>query len=394
MLNPLKRSVTAINFEGQKKLSTDVVYDPEPFPYRTKKYGLIQRMYDYTTSRLNENSRIICVEGPPFVGKTEFAKHLSKEFDLHYMPPITQEELFCNARGFDMRKLNEIFEGQYPQNILHDLNDFYNEPDPKQMMRFGRTQIEYFLVKLVHYFEACNHLLATGQGVVMENSVWSDNVYTKLLHKKGYFTKPGMKYYNRLTQQALWDIWRPHLIVHLDAPTSTIMENMRKKEPSLANSPVFTESYVSDLQKIYKHDYLPMMFEHSEVLSYDITDMPDIDLVMLDLEKMDLIALVNDSEKRFKDWRQKKEEDYSEFRARLNVHDVLDARLNTPEPVIDCPELVVDGPSAEFYNEIIRRMPEFHYPEEFLYNPDGTEKQTKEAQAIFSQSLLAPAQLA
>ena len=163
LLNPLKRAVTAINFEGQKKLSTDVVYDPEPFPYKTKQYGLIQRLYDYTTSRLNDNSRIICVEGPPFVGKTEFAKYLAKEFDLHYMPAGTQEDIFVNEKGFDLRKLNEIFDGNHPQLVLKDLNDFYNEPDPKQMMRFGKTQIDWFLVKLVKYFEACNHMLATGK---------------------------------------------------------------------------------------------------------------------------------------------------------------------------------------------------------------------------------------
>lgn len=47
---------------------------PNPFPYKTDKYGFIQAVLDKTTYRFDDNSKIIVVDGPIAVGKTEFAK--------------------------------------------------------------------------------------------------------------------------------------------------------------------------------------------------------------------------------------------------------------------------------------------------------------------------------
>lgn len=47
---------------------------PNPFPYKDTPYGFFQSLIDSTTHRIDENSKIIVVDGPMAVGKTKFAK--------------------------------------------------------------------------------------------------------------------------------------------------------------------------------------------------------------------------------------------------------------------------------------------------------------------------------
>jgi len=49
------------------------------------------------------------VEGNVGVGKTEFARHLAKEFDLKFIPPTIDSQCFINpAYNYDTRGIDSL----------------------------------------------------------------------------------------------------------------------------------------------------------------------------------------------------------------------------------------------------------------------------------------------
>lgn len=61
---------------------------------------------DGTTKRLNENSKVIVVEGLPCIGKTEVAKTLAQELDMKHFPMVTMDDYYINSYGYDTRKMD------------------------------------------------------------------------------------------------------------------------------------------------------------------------------------------------------------------------------------------------------------------------------------------------
>lgn len=59
---------------------------PPPFPYQQKKFTKFHCLFDNTLKRLNENSKLVVVEGNIASGKSAFAKELAQELDMLYMP--------------------------------------------------------------------------------------------------------------------------------------------------------------------------------------------------------------------------------------------------------------------------------------------------------------------
>ena len=59
-----------------------VVPKPDPYPYLEKKFRYFTQLTDRTTPRLDENSKLIAVEGAHCIGKTDFAKELAEEFEM------------------------------------------------------------------------------------------------------------------------------------------------------------------------------------------------------------------------------------------------------------------------------------------------------------------------
>lgn len=168
--------VAPVALEGRRHLSTKPNYK-KPYPYKEKSFGFFRALLDFTSARINENSRIILVEGLPCVGKSEFAKNLADNFQLKYMPPVTEEDLFIH-NGFDIRQLNDAMPTEKMK--FYDLDMFYAEPDPKNMLHFGSTQILFFKKRFYQYVEALKHVLHTGKdGCNLQYTVTEVSFYTE-----------------------------------------------------------------------------------------------------------------------------------------------------------------------------------------------------------------------
>ena len=70
---------------------------PPPWDYKKRGFNWVYALFDGTTKRFNENSKIVVVDGPPAIGKTEFAKGLAEEMGMLYMPPANMDDYYINA---------------------------------------------------------------------------------------------------------------------------------------------------------------------------------------------------------------------------------------------------------------------------------------------------------
>ena len=58
--------------------------------------------------RLDENSKLIVVDGAHAIGKSEFAKELAEDLDMVYYPYPRMDDILINSYGVDVRKYDDL----------------------------------------------------------------------------------------------------------------------------------------------------------------------------------------------------------------------------------------------------------------------------------------------
>lgn len=161
---------------------------PPPFDYKNKPYTKLHRYFgflDPTQLRMNDNSKIVIVEGNIGSGKEKVAEQLARKFGWHYMPEPKIEDLYVNERGFDYRTLDQ----HLPEPLQTiDEKKFYENP-----MHGARHEFKllFYRIKYAQYFDALTHLFNTGEGVIMERSPASDFVFADAMLNAGYLQRDG-----------------------------------------------------------------------------------------------------------------------------------------------------------------------------------------------------------
>lgn len=113
------------------------VKKPAPWPYKEKPYRIYNRLFDKTTARFDENTKIIVVEGPIAAGKSAFAKTIAEDLGMLYMPEANSDMLYVNEYGYDLRDLDPYF----PEATRSfDVNDFCKNPNHKKVAGFQFVQ--------------------------------------------------------------------------------------------------------------------------------------------------------------------------------------------------------------------------------------------------------------
>lgn len=351
------------NISGKTMRGSNRPPKPKPWPYETKKYGVIQALFDKTTKRLDDNSKIICVEGPIAIGKTKFAKELATELEMHHMPEATMDLMFINSYGYDMRKLNP----QLPESCrTFDEKDFCINPLHPLTAQF---QIRKYMLRYSQYVDALAHLLSTGQGVVLERSPFSDFVFLETMYKHGYISKGGRNAYHDIKHNTLPELLRPHLIIYLDGSAKVVKERIAKRKNDYeVKSKVFTDEYLNDMETIYKQHYLKNISQHAELLVYDWSTVGETEVIVEDIERIDFNQFeVDRHNKKMKDWRKPLEWDWCESRIKYcNQKDELMNYFNVPQ--FDVPELVRDADDGKKWRDIWYNAPGMKYA--LGYNED------------------------
>lgn len=133
------------------------------FDYRKKKFKIVDQPFDRTLARMDENSRVIVIDGPPASGKTEFARRLATQLDFKFVPQPRVNDLWkCGEDGLTYQDLDDLLP---PELRLYDLETFLADKKAKLSDgggRAGELQLDYFITRLFSYNDALLHLLSTG----------------------------------------------------------------------------------------------------------------------------------------------------------------------------------------------------------------------------------------
>lgn len=242
-------------------------------PVRGRGYGWWSYFLgDRITPRLTHFSKIISIEGNLASGKGAFGQKLADKLGMLYMPKV------------DIYYLNKMLgeKEPYPSGCdgFCSLEKFYTDPKAADGNSYRLQHWMYFM-RLLQYSDAIEHMLSTGQGVILERTPFSEMVFLEAMFRQGYIRKECVNFYNEMKHLSLCKFLPPHLIIYIDKPAEEVQKKLKQSsKPYLHNVPL---AYLKSIEDSYKKSYLPTASEDSELLAYDVTQSQDIEKVVEDI---------------------------------------------------------------------------------------------------------------
>ncbi|KAF7995003.1 hypothetical protein HCN44_004475 [Aphidius gifuensis] len=328
-----------------KALRDDRPPRPAPFDWKNKSYAFWHVWTDAMIERMDDNSKIVIVEGLPAVGKEKFAMQLADELEMLYMPTPTFDDYHIDPTGFDYRTFN-------PK--LPDDAKFYDDKmfhaNPKGLLS-ASIQMGYYFLRFSAYIDALTHVLSTGQGVVLQRSPWSDVVFAKSMLTQGYMSPGAYDYYKSSLANSLHRLLRPHLVIYLDIPAEKSLENIMKRgRPHEKNSKGVTLNFLKDVENNYKKIHLPTIASHAHMLIYDWSEEGEMDFVIDDIESLKFEGYGREDSK-MEDWR------FSSIDWMRAYRDIYhNQKMELMQTMIisrlDVPELLMSAKSIDIFREL------------------------------------------
>lgn len=226
-----------------------------------------------TTPRFKENSKIFCIDGNLASGKGALAQKLADKLGMLYMPE--PDVNYMDKMTNEKVPLGSVFNGNC------SLEKFYTDPKAKDGNSY-RLQSWMYLMRLLQYSDAIEHLLTTGQGVILERSPFSDLVFVEAMLSQGYIRKECVDHYKEIKKISICEFLPPHLVIYVDSAAEEVQKKLKASgKPYLQNVSL---PYLKSIDTSYKKTFLPRISEESEVLAYDTTQAQDIEKVVEDIE--------------------------------------------------------------------------------------------------------------
>lgn len=332
----------------------------KPYPYEKKRINIFSEWFDSTLARMNENSKVIIVDGNVGVGKNEFAEQLAKNFDLKYFPSVPDSKGFLlKGSGFDLRTLNEFIP---ERSQFYDWANFLSDTNP-QSGRVGSLQLKWYIEKFKVYAKALEHLFNTGQGVVIVRSPFTDFVFAENLRKFKYITRNFMDYYNDFNANSICELLKPHICIYLDVPIGITMDRIKERNnPLEVKSKIITEEYIHSLDQMHKEKFLPKMRQMCEVLEIDWTekaDDMDMEAIAEELQSLHLECNSTD-DPMFREWYNLSEDDMCIFRRKYGNEDAVLQIVNREIPW-ECPEVLPHPDDERLLSQRVFEHPAVKY---------------------------------
>ncbi|XP_075967191.1 NADH dehydrogenase [ubiquinone] 1 alpha subcomplex subunit 10, mitochondrial [Anarhichas minor] len=241
---------------------------------RSLRYGwLAYALGERTTPRLKQNSRIITLEGNLSSGKGALAQKLADKLGMLYMPEA--DTFYLDKMTGEKQPLPVDFNG------MCSLEKFYTEPKAADGNSY-RLQMWMYTMRLLQYADAIEHLLTTGQGVILERSPFSDFVFLEAMFKEGYIRKECVQHYNEIKGISICEFLPPHIVIYVDLPAEEVQKKLKQSGKSyLQNVPL---TYLKSIEDSYKKSFMPKISATSELLAYDTTQAQDVERVAEDID--------------------------------------------------------------------------------------------------------------
>lgn len=256
----------AVNLMQKARIHTSSV---RSLQYGWWAYALGER----TTPRLTKTSKIISVDGNLASGKGALAQKLAEKLGMLYM--AEPDTFYLDKMTGEKEPLPEVYNG------MCSLEKFYTDPKAADGNSY-RLQMWMYTMRLLHYANAIEHMLSTGQGVVIERSPFSDMVFLEAMFKQGYIRKECVQHYYEIKGISICEFLPPHLVIYVDQPADEVQKKLKQSGKAyLQNVPL---AYLKSIEDNYKKSFLPQIRETSELLAYNTTQAQDIEKVAEDFE--------------------------------------------------------------------------------------------------------------
>ncbi|KAF3694505.1 NADH dehydrogenase [ubiquinone] 1 alpha subcomplex subunit 10, mitochondrial Complex I-42kD [Channa argus] len=241
---------------------------------RSLRYGwLAYVLGERTTPRLKQYSKIISVDGNLASGKGALAQKLADKLGMLYMPEA--DTFYLDKMTGEKGPLSVDFNG------MCSLEKFYTDPKAADGNSY-RLQLWMYTMRLLQYSDAIQHLLTTGQGVVLERSPFSDMVFLEAMFAQGYIRKECVQHYNEIKNISICEFLPPHIVLYVDLPAEEVQKKLKQSsKPYLQNVPL---AYLKSIEESYKKSFLPQISKSSELLIYDANQVQDIERVAEDID--------------------------------------------------------------------------------------------------------------
>ncbi|KAM5228813.1 NADH dehydrogenase [ubiquinone] 1 alpha subcomplex subunit 10, mitochondrial [Ctenodactylus gundi] len=238
------------------------------------RYGLLAFLLgEKTTKKLTETSKVITVDGNICSEKGKLAKEIAEKLGMKHFPEAGIH--YASSISGDGKPLDQELDGSC------SLEKFYDDPRCNDGNSY-RLQSWIYANRLLQYADALEHLLSTGQGVVLERSIYSDFVFLEAMYNQGYIRKQCVDHYNDVKNLTLREFLPPHLVIYIDVPVPEIQSRIQKKGDP--HEMKVTSGYLQDIENAYKKTFLPMMSEKCEVLTYSTWEFRGAEKVVEDIE--------------------------------------------------------------------------------------------------------------
>ncbi|KFQ16683.1 hypothetical protein N331_00520, partial [Merops nubicus] len=216
-------------------------------PGQNLEYGWLAYMLgERTTKKFTPYSKIFTVEGNLSSGKGKLAQQVAEKLGMKYFPEADIH--YQNRTTGDGSLLPEKFNG------FCDLQRFYQDPKCPDGHSY-RLQAWLLGNRVLQYADALEHLLATGQGVVMERSPYSDFVFLEAMFKEGYIHKRCVEHYKEIKELSIEEFLPPHLVIYVDVPVPEVQK--RIQETGEPYEKKVSPSYLQHIEDAYKKKFLP-----------------------------------------------------------------------------------------------------------------------------------------
>ncbi|XP_055258258.1 NADH dehydrogenase [ubiquinone] 1 alpha subcomplex subunit 10, mitochondrial [Moschus berezovskii] len=277
-----------------------------------------------TTKKMTENSKLITVDGNICSGKSKLAREVAEKLGLKHFPEAGIH--YADSTTGDGKPLPVRFSGNC------SLEKFYDDPKSNDGNSY-RLQAWLYASRLLQYADALEHLLSTGQGVVLERSIYSDFVFLEAMYRQGFIRKQCVDHYTQVKKVTICEYLPPHVVVYVDVPVPEVQSRIQKK--GNPHEMKITSAYLQDIENAYKGTFLPEMSEKCEVLQYSSWEAQDAEKVVEDIEylKYDKGPWLDQDDRKF-------------HNLRMLVQDKLEVLNYTSVPVF-LPEVTVGAHQSD-----------------------------------------------
>ncbi|TPP63538.1 NADH dehydrogenase [ubiquinone] 1 alpha subcomplex subunit [Fasciola gigantica] len=348
---------------------------PPPFDYMTKHFSIIKSMIDPTYARLNENTKVIAVEGNIASGKSQLASKLAGYFGMVHYPDPTEDDIYrinC-CPPFDLRVHNALL----PDSAKYYTTEmFWNEPDLINKGKPLYLQYQYYIQRYWNYLKALCNLFNTGHGFIVDRSPFSEIAFSEALYKCGYMSEIAHRWFNQHHGVTVKHLWKPHLLIYVKATKEQIRERLKKRNivrhrPWELNACNLTDKFLDAYTVALEKAYLSRMSRYSEILVVDgsTTDVHDDDDVRIIAQKMTEINLVGDhllrDDYKLIEWRTGLFNDRAKINARARFSDAdrsFTKYFRNVKMPIDMQEGCYSFDDHEMQIAVLRMDPRTRYP--------------------------------